>query len=380
MSLCVVITHQYSLATPGGGTMSCLQIARALGELGVEVILVPISRGPSMDSIDLPCRVVPVPPSRIHYLLEGLSTAKGIRRILANRKVDAVLSWDHEAAFLPRLLRSNRVLFGMIAGFPSYAIRENPAIMRQRVRRSLVDPWFRIRPLKRADVVFVGSNFTLKELTTLYGLEPGRIIVTYRGVDPIFARVKRTRPEKLSRFIFFGSLAPLKGVFDALRALGHLATQGWRDWTLKVASWDDERRVVQAAREHKIANQVVLLGHLDRPSLVRELKWAQLAILPSHAESFGRSIAEAQASGLPVVAYEAGSVPEVVEKDVTAWLVPLHNVDLLAEAIIEAMRDPKKAFEMGLAGRERVMHLFSWERTATIILKGIEEKKKEVHL
>jgi glycosyltransferase involved in cell wall biosynthesis len=129
-------------------------------------------------------------------------------------------------------------------------------------------------------------------------------------------------------------------------------------------------------REHKIDQQVVLLGRLDTQTLIRELEWSHLAILPSHAESFGRAIAEAQASGLPVISYDVGSVPEIVQKGVTGWLAPLGDVDSLAEAIIAAIQDPTIAFQMGLAGRKRVTQLFSWQQTALAILHGIEEAKR----
>ena len=66
--------------------------------------------------------------------------------------------------------------------------------------------------------------------------------------------------------------------------------------------------------------------------LRRELKDAHLAIMPSHAEAFGLSIAEVQAAGIPIVAYEAGSVSEVVENGVTGWLAPFRQVDRLAHS------------------------------------------------
>ncbi|MEQ1894258.1 MAG: glycosyltransferase, partial [Planctomycetota bacterium] len=104
----------------------------------------------------------------------------------------------------------------------------------------------------------------------------------------------------------------------------------------------------------------------------RELARAQLAILPSHSESFGLSIAEAQAAALPVVAYAAGSVPEVVADGQTAWLAPLGNLDALTTALAAALDSPTPAHARGLAGRERVARLFRWDRTAERVLTGLE--------
>ena len=82
------------------------------------------------------------------------------------------------------------------------------------------------------------------------------------------------------------------------------------------------------------------MGPRKDEALRAELEQADLAIMPSHAESFGLALAEAQAAGLPVVAYHAGSVPEVIDDGVSGWLAPLHDVDRLAAFIEAATRDP----------------------------------------
>lgn len=374
MSKCIVITHQHSLSSPGGGTLSCLQIAQHLQKLGVEVLLIPISNEPTVELKASLVQVIPAPPSRIHYLFGGLAVANRVQKLVAQRNVDAVLSWDYEAAFLPKTLKAKGVVVGMIASSPSYEIWVKRKT-RLALLKAATDAWFRWRPLKSADVVFVSSNFTRQELITLFQVAPERIKTIHRGIDMVFGKIQRTFRGEVSRLIFYGSLAPLKGVFDVIEALGYIAAQGQHNWTLKIAGWGNEELVQQAARDRGIDDKVVLLGRLDSETLARELEQADLAVLPSHAESFGRAIAEAQAAGLPIVSYDVGSVPEIVEKEVTGWLVPLDRVDLLAQAIIMAMQDPQKTFAMGLAGRERVARLFSWEQTAIAILKGIEEAK-----
>ena len=371
---CIIITYLNSLGSPGGGTVGCLQIAYHMQKLGVEVILIPISRGPAADE-QFPGCIIPAQSSRLHYLLDGLSVAKAVRSVISKKQVDAVLSWGHDAAFLSRKLNSKNIVFGMIAAHSSYSIWMNRQTGLKSVKR-FADEWFRFRPLKHADITFALSNFTREELITLFDLESERVIVTYWGVDKMFAQVQRSCPGEISRLIFYGSLDPLKGIFDLIEALAQVTTQGQRNWTLKVAGWDNGEQVKQTAHKHGIGDQVILIGRLDHQALLRELEWAHLAILPSRAESFGLAIAEAQASGLPVVSYEAGAVPEVVEKNVTGWLVPPRQIDQLAEAIIEAIQDPQKTFRMGLAGRERITRLFSWDKTALTILQGIEEAKK----
>lgn len=377
MSNCIVITHPHPLNAPGGGTRSCLQIAEHLRQLGAEVILVPVSSEAPEELKEKPFQIVPASPSRIHFFLDSYSVTKTVKKILKEKQVDALLSWEHEAAFLPGLLKSNKVVFGMIAAHPSYTEWVNRQTKLRQFKR-LTDKWFRWRLFKSADVVFVSSNFTQDELIKLFEIESERIKITHRGVDTFFSQVERSPSSTISNLIFYGSFAPPKGVFDAIEALGRVAAQGHKNWTLKLAGWGFEEEVKQAIRQHKIEEHVSFLGRLGPRELAQKLELAHLAILPSRIESFGRAIAEAQAAGLAVISYDSGSVPELVENGVTGWLVPTKRVDLLADAIIEAMQNPDKVFQMGMKGRDRVTEKFSWERTATAILEGIDKAKQQM--
>ena len=372
----IIITHLFPLDAPGGGTRSCLQIAHHLDKMGIEVILVPVSAKKTdavkSDSI----KVIPVSPHPLHYLLSSFAVAQTVKKIIKQRQIDAVISWDYEGAFLLDFLKSKKIPFGMIAAKPSYQEWINRKTGGQ--IKYLTDEWFRWRLFKNADVVFVSSNYTQEEMMNLFQINSERIKITHRGIDNIFAQVKRSQPDQITNFIFYGSFAPIKGVFDVISALGKVAAQGHKNWTLKLAGWGHEEEIKQALHQQRIEKQVSLLGRLTPQQLVKELEWAHVAVLPSQAESFGRAIAEAQASGLAVVSYDTGSIPEVVEKDVTGWLVPHKRIDMLADAIVLAMQNPENTFAMGMKGRDRVTQRFTWEKTVMAILEGIETVKQQM--
>ena len=377
MNNCIVITYPNSLDDPGGGTRSCRQIARNLAHLDQEVILVPVSEETESKLLWDSVPAISVAPNPFHYILNGMGVARQVRQIITTKSVDVVISWGYEGAFLPRLLKSQQITFATIAASPSYAewmTRDTG----WRWLKSLADNWFRWRPYRSSDVVFVSSDFTRHELISLLQVKPERIKVTHRGINSLFSQVKRTQPpQEISNFIFYGSLAPIKGVFDTIAALGKVAAQGYQNWKLKIAGWGDEDTVLEAVKQQKIDKQVVLLGCLTPEALAQELAWAHLAILPSRAESFGRAIAEAQAAGLAVVSYAVGSIPEIMAHEQTGWLVPPGQTDLLVDAIVAAINHPQTTYHMGLAGRENVLSRFSWEQTARSILVGIESAKNQ---
>jgi glycosyltransferase involved in cell wall biosynthesis len=89
-----------------------------------------------------------------------------------------------------------------------------------------------------------------------------------------------------------------------------------------------------------------------------------VSVIPSLEEGFGIPAAEAMGCETPVVASDAGGLPEVVEHGVTGLIVPRGDATALAEAIGSLLADPVRRARMGRAGRERALRLFDWDRSA----------------
>jgi glycosyltransferase involved in cell wall biosynthesis len=106
--------------------------------------------------------------------------------------------------------------------------------------------------------------------------------------------------------------------------------------------------------------RVQFSGYLDVGELVSAYQRASVATLPSGNESFGMSLAEAMACGLPVVASRTGGIPDVVEDGVTGLLVTHGAVDELADALRRVIEDPVLAAKFGAAGRHRIETEFDW--------------------
>jgi glycosyltransferase involved in cell wall biosynthesis len=388
----VVITYPFPMAQKAsGGSRTTPEVARQLTRLGLDVtILVVLTNAlsrrfprqpPAADQLSQDgdralaqdgVRVVRVPQNPLHYHLDAWSVRQGMRRILAEGPVDAVLSHFHEATFLPSLLRAHGTTFGFLATWQTYSgLSRLPPGWRGRVR-ALVDRRSVVEPHRRAQICFALSEFTKRELVECLGVDPQRIVISPLGVDAAFRSFPREERPAIRRFLFFGRLAVLKGFHDALEALGQLHRRGISDWTYRMFGTGRKDLVHATAAQHGIADKVEVFDPVDDAGLRRELAAADLAIMPSHFESFGLSIAEAQAAGLPVVAYAVGSVPEVVEDGVTGWLAPFRRPDLLAESIARAVADPAGTARAGLRARERAERLFRWERTAEIIAGSLE--------
>lgn len=105
---------------------------------------------------------------------------------------------------------------------------------------------------------------------------------------------------------------------------------------------------------------VRFLGYrTDVPTLVAD---ADLLVIPSEAEPFGRVALEAMALGTPVVGRGAGGLPEVVEHGVTGRLTRGPSVEELAGLITDLLSDPEGRCAMGEAGYRRVRERFDLAR------------------
>ncbi len=386
MSLRLLVTFPFAPGTPGGGTYDCVELVRHMSRAGARVTLATVAcsgrgafprRAEPLDEAARACIAslegdgvthVSVAPDRWHLRLDGRPMRRSVAGLLSQASFDAVLGYWHEAFFLPPLLRRRGVLFGMI-GAASFNQFLGPGSGLLRGLRNA-----RLRATyQRAAVVFARSKFTRGELIELAGVDPERIRVVHLGVADVFFQARCERAEEVRDLLFFGALTEAKGVFDALAALGQVARQGQTGWTLRIAGWGDAQAVRAAAGEHGIAEKVELLGPLDHRGLARELERAQLALLPSHTESFGLAVAESQAAGVAVVALAVAAVPEVVLDGVSGWLAPAGRQAALAEVLERALGDPEGVWRAGRAGRERALESFSWERAAQRTLAGLEQ-------
>jgi glycosyltransferase involved in cell wall biosynthesis len=109
-----------------------------------------------------------------------------------------------------------------------------------------------------------------------------------------------------------------------------------------------------------LASNVLLVGF--RKDILEILGAADIYIQPSILpDSCPRAVLDAMAAGKPVIGTDQGGIPELIEDGKTGIVVKNISPETLAEAILELVREPKKAKEMGLSGKERVKIFFNSE-------------------
>jgi N-acetyl-alpha-D-glucosaminyl L-malate synthase BshA len=114
------------------------------------------------------------------------------------------------------------------------------------------------------------------------------------------------------------------------------------------------------AEELGVHDRIHFLG--NRIAVHRILPFADLLLLPSTVESFGLVALEAMASGVPVVGYDGGGLPEVVRNGVDGALAPLGDLERMIEMTRELLQNPARRREMSKAAKGRAAADFSTEK------------------
>ena len=107
---------------------------------------------------------------------------------------------------------------------------------------------------------------------------------------------------------------------------------------------------------------VLPLGYLDSDEKIsKAYSGADIFILPSLEDNLPNTMLESMSCGTPVVAFEIGGIPDVIETGVTGRLVPPGNKDRMAEELISLIKDPDRREAMGRNCRQLMVKEYSLE-------------------
>lgn len=105
---------------------------------------------------------------------------------------------------------------------------------------------------------------------------------------------------------------------------------------------------------------IEFLGYVD--DIIQALQSSDVYIHPSYHESFGLSLVEAEMCGLPIIASNVDSIPEIVQDGTSGILVPVKDVKALAKAMETLIKNPQKREKMGQAGRQIYLKNFQFDK------------------
>lgn len=231
------------------------------------------------------------------------------------------------------------------------------------------------RMLKEASALIAVSKSTKKDIAFDYGISGSSVRVIYNAAEEhFFAWSEKEKPEREDaepyilafatndrRENLAAELAAFKAVKDDIPHSLFIAG---------VPEGPFRDRLLSACLEMGISDRVKLFSFLTEKELGAMYKGADLYVDMSFLEGFGLQVCEAMASGAPVIASNAGALPEVMGN--AGVMLDPRDMKGLGCAIKEVLSDPARRKRMASDGRQQA-RLFSWKNAAKDTLELYEE-------
>ena len=238
-------------------------------------------------------------------------------------------------------------------------------------KRQMMEWYYRYVPelaVKKAALVLTVSKAAGESIRQHLGVPDGRIQVTYEAAGSIYHRIDD--PQRLQAIrqkyrlerdfiLTIGSADPRKNITTLIQAYGMLPAGLREQYSLAIV-WNHALLVAEMAKtvaDLGLAGQVHFIQGVSDDDLVGLYNAAALFVFPSRYEGFGLPLLEAMSCGVPVIAAQNSSIPEVTGD--AAILVQAEDAPGMAAAIGRVLQDPALGQRLSAEGLLRAKE-FSW--------------------
>lgn len=195
------------------------------------------------------------------------------------------------------------------------------------------------------------------------GVDFRRFDASLEGFDREAFRRRLNIPQGSLLIGVVGELKKQKGHEDFLRAAGIIALEK-RDVHFIIAGADTtgthRAALERLVNELGLTHRVHFTGWLDEVAPL--MAALDVYVSASHTESFGLTIVEAMAAGLPVVATATEGAREIIDKGESGVLVPIGNSEALASSVLRLLKDEDERTRLGTLARTQARSRFSLDR------------------
>ncbi len=238
------------------------------------------------------------------------------------------------------------------------------------VMDSNVDRWILRRAMRMADKLVCQSVFWQDYMHSLHPSLAYKTALIYNGIDTsgINLSSQETIAHSPFRLLFVGWLEQYKGLGDLMEVVKKLNDLSPGAFELNILGKGSmENEIYHYKRQFPQAN-IHLLGWLNDASKDQYFKSANVLVLPSHFEGFPNVILEAMYHGLPVIASDISSMPEILDNGNCGLLFEAGNREQLKAAILKVKNSPEDAQKRALAGKIHVAHKFNIDQSREQLL------------
>lgn len=353
-----------------GSARSMLAHIEAVGQEFRDVIVLLSAQGPLCDRLQrrgVIVRVVPFVHRGLRKRMPWVLLGRDFREVVASRLqyVRALKTSAYSQKCIIHV-HSSVCLHAMYA-----AVRARvPLVVHVReTRKPTVESWLREQCVRRwADRIITVSDGIKRGYSNFF---QQKAITIYNWVSVPERMVEKPGDRNVIGFV--GSVYFEKGIREFLEMCARLKEQG-EAFEAHIygqpLNEDVERWCLSYQASHGLSHRIRWFG-------VREIAdeiYANIDLLvhPTYYDALPRSVMEAMAWGVPVVASQVGGIPEMLG-DEAGCLVPPRDISLLTSAVTNLLRNADIRKQMGAAARQRAQRLFSADRYRREMLQVYDE-------
>ena len=224
-----------------------------------------------------------------------------------------------------------------------------------------------IKVARALDPLIVVSDSTRRDVHKDFKIPMERMVRIHHGIDHELFTPQPHITRRKNRLMATASAdVPLKGLIYLIRAY-HMLLADHPDLELVVVGRLREGQTMDELNRLGIRNRVKFVSELSGEDIRDLYAEATIAVSPSVYEGFGFPAGEALSCGVPLVATDGGSLPEVVGD--AGIIVPHSKPAALARAIDALLRDENRRDDMSVKARQHILDNFKWERCAREVVQ-----------
>jgi glycosyltransferase involved in cell wall biosynthesis len=204
-----------------------------------------------------------------------------------------------------------------------------------------------------------------------------RTTTFYSGVDTEkfqpFAELRNEFRRRLDyavkdfMILFVGRITKEKGVFELIDAFAQFSKNDPSLKLLLVGALFEKSRLNKAIDQFGIKNRVTLINGAGHDEIPGYMNAADAFVLPSWMEGLPNVVMEACACELPVIASEVGGIPEIIENNVTGFLVPPRSPEDIVKKFEFVFANPEIANNVAHKARQKILREFNYHKNGKIL-------------
>lgn len=227
------------------------------------------------------------------------------------------------------------------------------------------------------------SEYSKKDISENYKINPDKIDVVYNGINSSFkpvsdivkAETKRRFSNGRDYFLFVGSLNPRKNISRLIQAFDAFKKETHSDMKLVLAgshAWGGSD-IYKTIDELSCKDDIVFTNRLSEEDLANVMASAFALTFVPYFEGFGIPLVEAMQSEIPVITSNVTSLPEIAGD--AALFVNPYEVNEIKNAMLKLRSDDNLRLSLVEKGKQRKNN-FSWDKSADLLWKSVEKALK----